>query len=69
MMNLNAKLTGIDDDKLVTRLIEVWNFFWVQVLPYVEGVSGGFHFYKDLVSHPLHPGLPSSTNRLFAPFH
>jgi HbrB-like len=39
MMNLNAKLTGIDDDKLVTRLIEVWNFFWVQVLPYVEGVS------------------------------
>lgn len=39
MLNLNAKLTGLDDDKLVVRLVEVWTFFWVQVLPYVEGVS------------------------------
>lgn len=39
MLNLDAKLTGIDDEKFLTRLVEVWNFFWVQVLPYLEGVS------------------------------
>ena len=39
MQNLNAKLSGIDDEKLVTRLVEIWNFFWVNVLPYIEGVS------------------------------
>jgi len=38
MQNLNAKLSGIDDEKLVTRLVEIWNFFWVNVLPYIEGV-------------------------------
>jgi len=39
MQNINAKLSGIDDEKLVTRLVEIWNFFWVNVLPYIEGVS------------------------------
>ena len=39
MVTLNAKLTGIDDDKLVSRVVEIWGFFWDQVLPYVEGVS------------------------------
>ncbi|KAF8320891.1 HbrB-like protein, partial [Clavulina sp. PMI_390] len=38
MLNLDAKLTTIDDEKFLTRLVEVWNFFWVQVLPYIEGV-------------------------------
>lgn len=47
MLNLDAKLTGIDDEKFLTRLVEVWNFFWVQVLPYVEGVR------------PLSSSLPS----------
>jgi len=42
MLNLDAKLTGIDDEKFLTRLVEVWNFFWVQVLPYIEGVSTSF---------------------------
>ena len=42
MVTLNAKLTGIDDDKLVSRVIEIWGFFWDQVLPYVEGVSRRF---------------------------
>ena len=41
MVTLNAKLSGIDDEKLVSRVVEIWNFFWDQVLPYVEGV--GFH--------------------------
>ena len=39
MVTLNAKLTGIEDDKLVSRIVEIWGFFWDQVLPYVEGVS------------------------------
>lgn len=39
MVTLNAKLIGIDDDKLVGRVVEIWGFFWDQVLPYVEGVS------------------------------
>lgn len=39
MVTLNAKLSGVDGEKLVNRLVEVWGFFWDQVLPYVEGVS------------------------------
>ena len=39
MVNLTAKLSGIDDDKLINRVVEVWGFFWDQVLPYVEGVG------------------------------
>jgi hypothetical protein len=38
MLTLNAKLATIDDEKLVSRLVELWGFFWQQVLPYVEGV-------------------------------
>ena len=39
MVTLNAKFVGVDDDKLVARVVEIWGFFWDQVLPYVEGVS------------------------------
>lgn len=39
MVTLNAKLAGIDDEKLVSRIVELWGFFWDQILPYVEGVS------------------------------
>ncbi|KAG6891747.1 hypothetical protein C0992_006168 [Termitomyces sp. T32_za158] len=38
MVTLNAKLVGIDDDKLISRVVEIWGFFWDQVLTYVEGV-------------------------------
>ncbi|KAH0589313.1 hypothetical protein H2248_005074 [Termitomyces sp. 'cryptogamus'] len=38
MVTLNAKLSGIDDDKLIARVVEIWGFFWDQVLTYVEGV-------------------------------
>ncbi|KDR75396.1 hypothetical protein GALMADRAFT_249446 [Galerina marginata CBS 339.88] len=38
MVTLNAKLTGIDDEKLVARVVEIWGFFWDQVLTYLEGV-------------------------------
>ena len=42
MVTLNAKLMGIDDEKLVARVVEIWGFFWDQVLTYVEGVSLNF---------------------------
>ncbi|PFH51998.1 hypothetical protein AMATHDRAFT_2487 [Amanita thiersii Skay4041] len=38
MVTLNAKLTEIDDEKLVVRVVEIWGFFWDNVLTYVEGV-------------------------------
>ncbi|KAG8910381.1 hypothetical protein FRC02_007237, partial [Tulasnella sp. 418] len=38
MITLNAKLTGIEDDKLVARVVDLFGFFWDQILPYVEGV-------------------------------
>lgn len=36
-LTLNAKLQGLDDAKLLLRLVEVWTFFLGQVLPYCEG--------------------------------
>lgn len=39
MVTLNAKLMGVHDNKLIARVVETWNFFWDQVLTYVEGVS------------------------------
>lgn len=39
MVTLNAKLMGVDDEKLLGRVVEKWGFFWDQVLPYVEGVG------------------------------
>ncbi|EGO25208.1 hypothetical protein SERLADRAFT_436965 [Serpula lacrymans var. lacrymans S7.9] len=52
MITLNAKLVGfgeakfssdsklpnVDEDLLLPRLVEIWSFFWDQILPYVEGV-------------------------------
>ncbi|KAJ3539267.1 hypothetical protein NMY22_g4814 [Coprinellus aureogranulatus] len=38
MTTLNAKLMNVDDDKLVSRVVETWGFFWDQILTYVEGV-------------------------------
>ncbi|KAH9830727.1 HbrB-domain-containing protein [Rhodofomes roseus] len=37
MVTLNAKISDIDDEKLMVRVVELWGFFWDQVLPYVEG--------------------------------
>jgi hypothetical protein len=38
METLNGKLAGVEEEKLVGRVVELWGFFWDQVLPYVEGV-------------------------------
>lgn len=47
MVTLNAKLMGVHDLKLIARVVETWNFFWDQVLTYVEGVL------LPLQTHPL----------------
>ncbi|KAG1715738.1 hypothetical protein ID866_1406 [Astraeus odoratus] len=41
MVTLNAKLATISDELLMSRLVEVWSFFWDHVLPYVEGIIIG----------------------------
>jgi len=38
MLTLSAKLNNLEDEKLLSRLIEIWILFYDQVLPYVEGV-------------------------------
>ena len=38
MVTLNAKLMNVDEEQLLNRVVELWGFFWDQVLPYVEGV-------------------------------
>lgn len=43
MATINAKLNEVEDEKLVARVVEVWGFFWDQVLTYLEGV--GLHQY------------------------
>lgn len=37
MYTLNSKLAGLDDERLLTRLVELWSFFFGNVLPYIEG--------------------------------
>ena len=39
MVTLNSKIVGAEEEDLVDRVVEVWKFFWDEVLPYVEGVS------------------------------
>ncbi len=46
MRTLNAKLAEKEDDKLVGRIVEIWGFFWDQVLPYVEGVCPARSVYS-----------------------
>lgn len=46
MVTLNAKFMNIEENKLLARVVDMWGFFWDQVLPYVEGVSG-FFFCKS----------------------
>ena len=39
MVTLNSKMAaGVEDEKLAGRIVDLWGFFWDQVLPYVEGV-------------------------------
>ncbi|CAG8509540.1 8298_t:CDS:2 [Acaulospora morrowiae] len=38
MSTLNGKLRGVPDEKLVSRLVELWSFYLGTVIPYFEGV-------------------------------
>jgi len=38
MFTLNGKLRGVPDEKLVSRLVELWSFYFGTVIPYFEGV-------------------------------
>lgn len=67
MVTLNAKLSGIDDEKLVSRVVEIWNFFWDQVLPYVEGVSFlPAVLYQSEIECPNQVLLPLQTDALLS---
>lgn len=63
MATLNAKLNGVEEEKLVGRVVEIWGFFWDQVLPYIEGVL--LPLQTDPLLSSLHrtPKRPSSPNR------
>ncbi len=49
MVTLNAKLMGVQDNKLIACVVETWNFFWEQVLNYVEGVSEHCFYLISLI--------------------
>jgi len=62
MLTLNAKLIGLDDEKLLPRIVEIWGNFFDQILPYIEGVLLPVHTDKLLLSlhRPSKPTRPSS---------
>ncbi|KIK59751.1 hypothetical protein GYMLUDRAFT_44200 [Collybiopsis luxurians FD-317 M1] len=63
MVTLNAKLSGIEDEKLISRVVELWGFFWDQVLTYVEGVLLPLQTDPLLASLYRAPKRPSSPSR------
>ncbi|KAJ7134988.1 HbrB-like-domain-containing protein [Mycena crocata] len=67
MVTLNAKLAGADDDDLICRVVDVWSFFWDQVLTYVEGVLLPLHTDPLLTnlyrSKPHRPSSPRQTSK------
>ncbi|KZP00772.1 HbrB-domain-containing protein [Calocera viscosa TUFC12733] len=58
MVTLNAGLHVLEGDKLLSRLVDKWGFFYGQVLPYVEGV------FLPFQTDPLLRGLRSSAKRV-----
>lgn len=36
-VTLHSKLNGVEEEDLVDRVVDLWKFFWDEVLPYVEG--------------------------------
>jgi hypothetical protein len=61
MVTLSTKLNGIGDEKMISRVVDLWTFFWGQVLPYVEGVSS-FMTNETIILKGL-LGPLTSTNR------
>ncbi|KAJ8077102.1 hypothetical protein PM082_001530 [Marasmius tenuissimus] len=63
MVTLNAKLNGVEDDKLIGRVVDRWGFFWDQVLTYAEGVLLPLQNDPLLSSLYRTPKRPSSPRR------
>ncbi|KAG8681586.1 hypothetical protein FRC09_017381 [Ceratobasidium sp. 395] len=64
-MTLNGKLVGLEEETLLTRVVQVWGQFWEQVLPYLEGVFLPLQTEKILQNlsrnpKPMRPGSPGS---------
>lgn len=66
MRTLNAKLAEKEDDKLVGRIVEIWGFFWDQVLPYVEGVCPARSVYSLSADPAPQALLPLQTDPLLS---
>lgn len=64
MVTLNAKLTGLEDEKLIIRVIETWGFFWDQVLTYIEGVRPPRPLPSPPTLNPPQSLLPMQTDPL-----
>ena len=66
MVTLNSKLAaGVEEEKLAGRIVDLWGFFWDQVLPYVEGV--GAHSLLRIASNAS-SGILAPPNRPLPPF-
>jgi hypothetical protein len=63
MDTLNGKLADVEEDKLVGRVVELWGFFWDQVLPYVEGVRLLSCYSFLLQSLTIFAGVTPTPNR------
>ncbi|WVQ72042.1 hypothetical protein IAR50_001586 [Cryptococcus sp. DSM 104548] len=61
MLTLRAKFETLEESKVVSRAAEVWNFFWTQILPYVEGV---FLPFTQLQSVPSNKTSTTTTPAL-----
>ncbi|CBQ73150.1 conserved hypothetical protein [Sporisorium reilianum SRZ2] len=64
-LTLNSKLQGLEDTRLLLRLVEVWTFFLGQVLPYCEACFLPFHTdptLRSLVAASSSYGVSGSSN-------
>jgi len=62
LITLNAKLTGLEEDQLLNRVVELWGFYWEQILPYIEGVFLPLQTDQLLVSLSKTPKVVRSTS-------
>lgn len=64
MITLNAKLNGKKDEELLNRVVELWGFFWTQLLPYIEGVRTVKAVERtSFLMIPSYSGLFAAANR------
>ncbi|KAF7321508.1 hypothetical protein MKEN_00671600 [Mycena kentingensis (nom. inval.)] len=67
MVNLTSKLDVREDETLIPHVVEIWEFFYDQVLTYVEGVLLPLHTDSLLStlyrSKPHRPSSPRQTSK------